>query len=52
MRPARGVVVVFWGWMMFISIAIFSLFVYFGVLDGLGNALFELAKDILRFLLD
>jgi len=52
MRPARGVVVVFWSWMMVISLALFSLMVYAGVLDGLGRALYDLVKDILIFLLD
>ena len=52
MRPARGVAVVFWGWMLVISLGLFSLMVYSGLLDNLGRALYDLARDILIFLLD
>lgn len=51
MRPPHGVAVVFWVWTLSGSLVIFSLMIYFGVLDGLGNALFEMLKDILRYLL-
>ena len=52
MRQERGIVFAFWGWILFISVAIFSVMVYAGMLDGLGQALFELMKDSLRFLID
>ena len=52
MRPARGVVFVFWSWMLVISLALFSLMVYSGILDNLGRALYDLVRDILIFLLD
>ena len=52
MRPTRGIAVVFWMWTLIVSLALFSLMIYFGVLNGVGNALFELLKDILRYLID
>jgi hypothetical protein len=52
MRPTRGATVLFWVWTLIISVVLFSLMIYFGVLESVGNALFELLKDILRYLLD
>ena len=52
MRQARGVVMVFWGWSLFIAGTIFIVMAYTGMLDGIGSALYELLKDTARFLLD
>jgi hypothetical protein len=52
MRATRSVAALFWVWALVISLVLFSLMIYFGAFEGVGNGLFELLKDILRYLLD
>lgn len=43
---------VFWGWGLLSAAAFLIVMAYSGMLDGVGNALFELAKDTARYLID